>query len=141
MVILFWMRICLQPTILPFSPPEFSVVFLNFNSCFSLLFFHPNPAPSYSHAPVMHPGLLLLAHSVPAYLDVAERPGISAFRQGLTSPSPSKARSREASLLSKVLYMPPSSAELYYGPCLGSSCVLSPLLNIHMNIIGCSCII
>ena len=124
----------------PLSPPEFSVYFLILIHVFSL--FHPNPTPlrTLFHTRVMHPGLLLLAYSVPAHLDVAERSGISAFRQGLASPSPSKARSREASLLSKVLYMPPSSAELYHGPCLSGSCVLSPLLNIHMIIIGCSCI-
>ena len=141
-VIFFWMRSCLQPTFHPFSPPEFSVVFLNINSCFSVFSFSSESSllrPLF-HAPVMHPGLLLLAYSVPAHLDVTERPGISAFWQGPTSPSPSRVRSREASLLTQVQYMPPSSAELYHGPCLSGSCVLSPLLNIHMIIIGCSCI-
>ena len=141
MVILFWMRICLQPTVLPFHPLNSRWYFLILIHVFLFSLFHPD-LRSFIHSstPVMHPGLLLLAYSVPAHLDVTERPGISAFWQGHTSPSPSRVRSREASLLTQVQYMPPSSAELYHGPCLSSSCVLSPLLNKHMIIIGCSCI-
>ena len=142
MVILFWMRICLQPTVLPFSPPEFSVVLPNFNSRFLFSLFHPN-LRFFVHSPMHRSSIrgFYCWFSRPRILDVAERSGMSAFRQGLTSPSPSGVRSREASLLSKVLYMPPSSAELYHGPCLSSGCVLSPHLKIHMFIIGCSCII
>ena len=145
MVIFFWMRSCLQPTFHPFSPPEFSVMLFDTNSCFLFFSLFLPESLTTMHFSNTHRscilGFLLLVFSVPAHLEVAERSGISAFRQGITSPSPSSGRSRETSLLTLVQYMSPSSAELYYGPCLSSSCVLSPLLNIHMFMPGWTCII